>query len=96
MNADMAKQLGLSEVKGLYVGRVVPDCAAEKAGLQKGDILLSVAGVQVNSFAEMMEELGRYNPGDLINVTYYRNGETHAVTVVLHNSQGTTEIVRKR
>lgn len=92
MTSEMAKQMGLNEVKGVLVARVVPGAAADKAGLRKGDLLLSVAGVSVNSFAEMMEELGRFTPGDLVNVTYYRDGKIHSATVTLQNSKGTTEL----
>ena len=90
-----AKQMGLQEVKGLLLARVVPDCAADRAGLKQGDLLLTVAGVSVNSFAEMMEEIGRHAPGDLVDVTYYRNGRTHSATVTLQNAQGTTSVIRK-
>ncbi len=95
MTDQMAKQLGINEVKGVLIGRVVPNAAADKAGLREGDLLLTVSGVQVNSFAEMMQELGRFAPGDLVNVTYYRNGKTHSATVTLQNSHGTTEIIKR-
>jgi Do/DeqQ family serine protease len=95
MNADMAEKMGLKEVKGVLVARVVSGCAADKAGLKEGDLLLSIAGAEVNSFAQMMEELGRYTPGDHVDVKYYRNGSTHSVTVTLQNSHGTTELIRK-
>ncbi|MCQ2294191.1 MAG: trypsin-like peptidase domain-containing protein [Bacteroidales bacterium] len=95
MTSDKAKQMGLSEVRGLLIGRVVPNSAAEKAGLLKGDLLLTVAGVEVNSFAEMMQEIGRFTPGDRVPVSYYRDGKTHSTTVTLQNAQGTTEIIRK-
>ena len=69
---------------------------AEKSiTVQKGDLLLSIAGVQVNSFAEMMEEVGRHAPGDHVDITYYRNGKTHATTVTLTNAQGTTAVIRR-
>ena len=95
MNADMAEKMGLKDVKGVLVARVVSGCAADKAGLKEGDLLLSIAGAEVNSFAQMMEELGRYTPGDHVDVKYYRNGSTHSVTVTLQNSHGTTELIRK-
>ena len=94
MTDQIAKQMGLNEVKGILIGRVVPGAAADKAGLRDGDLLLSVAGMPVNSFAEMMQELGRFAPGDHVNITYYRNGKTHAATVTLQNAQGNTDIVR--
>ena len=95
MTSELASQMGLKEVKGVLLARVVPDCAADRAGLKQGDLLLKVAGVEVNSFAEMMEEVGRHAPGDLVDVTYYRNGKTHSTTVTLQNSQGTTAVIRR-
>ena len=92
MTSEMASQMSLSEVKGILVARVVPGSAADKAGLRNGDLLLSVAGVSVNSFAEMMEELGRFNPGDHVDISYYRDGKTHSATATLQNSKGTTEL----
>lgn len=94
MTAEKAKQMGLSDVRGLLIGRIVPNAAADKAGLKRGDLLLSINYTEVNSFAEMMQELGRFAPGDHVRVTYYRDGKTHAATVTLQNSQGTTEIIR--
>lgn len=94
MTAEKARQMGLNEVRGLLIGRIVPNAAADQAGLKKGDLLLSVAGVQVNSFAEMMQELGRFAPGDHVDVSYYRDGRTYGATVTLQNSQGTTEIIK--
>lgn len=94
MTAEKAKQMGLNEVRGLLIGRIVPNAAADKAGLKKGDLLLSINGVEMNSFAEMMQELGRFTPGDNVSVTYYREGRTHAATVTLQNSQGNTDIIR--
>ncbi|MBQ6069615.1 MAG: trypsin-like peptidase domain-containing protein [Bacteroidales bacterium] len=92
MTSEMAQRMSLSEVKGVLIARVVPGSAADKAGLRNGDLLLSVAGVAVNSYAQMMEELGRFNPGDHVDITYYRDGRTHSVTVTLQNSKGTTEL----
>ena len=92
MTSDIALRMSLSEVKGVLVARVVPGSAADNAGLQDGDLLLSVEGVNVNSYAEMMEELGRHNPGDRVSITYYRNGKTHTTTATLQNSKGTTEL----
>ena len=95
MTSALADQMGLREVKGVLLARVVPDCAADKAGLRQGDLLLSVAGAPVNSFAEMMEEIGRHAPGDLVDITYYRDGKTRSTTATLQNAQGTTAVIRK-
>lgn len=95
VDASVARQTGARAIKGLFVAKVTPDCAAARAGIRPGDIILRVAGLEVNTFAEMMEELGRFNPGDKINVDFERNGRTESVEVTLLNSNGTTQIIRK-
>ncbi|MGX8712254.1 MAG: S1C family serine protease [bacterium] len=95
VDASVAKQTGARAIKGLYVGKVTPDCAADNAGIRQGDIILRVAGKEVNTFAEMMEELGLFSPGDKVEVDYERNGHTQTVEVTLLNSNGTTQIIRR-
>ena len=72
------------------------DCAAERAGIRKGDIILRVAGKEVNTFAEMMEELGLFSPGDKVEVDYEHDGHTYTVEATLLNSQGNTQIIKKQ
>ena len=43
----------------------------------------------------MMEEIGRHAPGDLVDVTFYRDGKTRSTTVTLQNAQGTTSVIRR-
>ena len=95
VDANVARQTGARDTKGLYVAKVNRDCAADRAGIRQGDIILRVAGKDVNTFAEMMEELGLFSPGDEVDVEYVRNGISHAVKVTLLNSQGNTQIIRK-
>ena len=95
VDANMARQAGARDIKGLYVAKVTKDCAADRAGMAQGDIILRVAGKEVNTFAEMMEELGLFSPGDEVEVDYERNGRTETTKVILLNSQGNTQIIRK-
>ena len=95
VDANMARQAGARDIKGLYVAKVNRDCAADRAGIVQGDIILRVAGKEVNTFAEMMEELGLFSPGDEVEVDYERNGRTETTKVILLNSQGNTQIIRK-
>ena len=95
VDANMARQAGARDIKGLYVAKVTKDCAADRAGMVHGDIILRVAGKEVNTFAEMMEELGLFSPGDEVEVHYERNGRTETTKVILLNSQGNTQIIRK-
>lgn len=91
---DVAKQLGLEEPMGIYIARVIPDCAADRAGMRQGDILLKVNNMDVNSYASMMEEVALFNPGDEVDVEFLRDGKTRTARLKLLNSNGNTQIVR--
>ena len=95
VDAAVARQTGARAIKGLYVAKVVPDCAADRAGLRQGDIILHVAGKEVNTFAEMTEELALFSPGDEVEVDYERDGHTNTVKATLLNSNGNTQIIKK-
>ena len=95
MDANVARQTGASDTKGLYVAKVTADCAADRAGIRQGDVIMRVAGKDVNTFAEMMEELGLFSPGDAVDVEFLRDGKLHSVSATLLNSQGNKQIIRK-
>lgn len=95
VDAALARKAGARNIKGLYVAKVTEDCAADRAGMRQGDIVLRVAGKEVNTFAEMMEELGLFSPGDEVEVDYERDGRGYTVKATLLNSQGNTQIIRK-
>lgn len=95
VDANIARRANARDIKGLMVAKVVKDCAADRAGIRQGDIVLRVAGKDVNTFAEMMEELGLFSPGDEVEVDYERDGHTYTVKAKLLNSKGNTDIIRK-
>ena len=94
VTSEIAAKLNLKELKGIYIARVLPHCAADKAGLREGDVLMSVNGVEVNSYASMMEEVALFNPGDEVEVTYQRGNTLNTVKLTLLNSKGNTQIIK--
>jgi S1-C subfamily serine protease len=95
VDASVARQTSARDTKGLYVMKVNPQGAADRAGILPGDIILRVAGKEVNTFSEMMEELGLFSPGDQVDVEYVRNGNSHVTKAQLRNHMGNTDIIRK-
>lgn len=96
VTAEIASRMGLSEPHGILIARVIPNCAAAKAGMKDGDILLNVNGVEVNSYASMMEEVALFNPGDKVTVVFIRGGKMQTAELTLLNSKGNTQIITNR
>jgi len=96
LTSDYARKMGLSEVRGVVIARAPMGGAAAKAGLREGDIIIAVGENTVNSYAEMMEEAGRYYPGDHVVVTFLRDNQVQSATLTLQNARGTTELIRNK
>ena len=96
VSSEMAARIGLEDPHGVLIVRVIPKMAAYNGGLKDGDVIESVNGVTVNSYASMMEEVGLLYPGDEVPVTYFRDGKSHTATLTLMNSRGTTQIGKPR
>jgi len=71
------------EVRGALVGDVTPNSPAEKAGLQKGDIILDVNGKPVNGSAELRMHISLMAPGTRVQVTVFRDGAQKTMPVTL-------------
>jgi S1-C subfamily serine protease len=68
---------------GVLLAGVTPESPAAKAGLKKGDLLISMAGDPVLDLADMVEVLRSHPPGAAIEVVFLRDTTEHKVKVVL-------------
>ena len=95
VDSKLADKLGLSEIKGIYVGEVAEDGAAHKAGIQAGDVILSINGNSINTYTQLLETIHQYRPGDEVDMEVVRNGRNRIYTVRLLNESGSTDVVKK-
>jgi putative serine protease PepD len=56
---------------------------ASKAGLQAGDLILSLGGTKVSSADELRAAISAHKPGDKVAITFMRDGKRHTVSVTL-------------
>jgi serine protease Do len=63
---DVAQTYGLP--MGCYVKSVVKGSAAEKAGIQAGDVIVKLDGSSIASDTELVEALGYYEAGETVEV----------------------------
>ncbi|MBF0477886.1 MAG: trypsin-like peptidase domain-containing protein [Candidatus Omnitrophica bacterium] len=83
VNDIIAKQFGISEHGGVLVNRVLDVSPASFAGIQRGDIVVSVAGVPVKGMDDIPKIVAHFKTGDNVNVRILRNGKIDEVLVKL-------------
>lgn len=92
LNSKASKELGVNDTEGFYINKVNKNSGAEKAGLQKGDIIKKLDSQKITSFSELSGYISTKRPNDKVQVTYVRDGETKTVPVTLiKNDIVTTE-----
>jgi serine protease Do len=89
----LAHQLNLPSPEGVYVDNVIKGSAGESAGLKEKDVITVINGVKVRTAPELQEQVGRYRPGDKINVEYIRSGKVENTVVILKNKFNSTGLV---
>jgi serine protease Do len=79
--ADMAEAQGLGSQKGAIVSDTVPGGPSAKAGLQPGDVIISVNGVAIKTSTELTREVAKARPGDALKLDVVREGKHHAIEI---------------
>ena len=83
----------LKVFEGAYVGGFAERSSAKEAGIEEGDVVVAVNGVKIKSSSALQEQISKYRPGDKVELTVNRNGDTKKFTVELRNAQGSTKVV---
>ncbi|NBI13037.1 Do family serine endopeptidase [[Haemophilus] felis] len=87
LNADLAKAFDVEAQQGAFVSEVLPNSAAEKAGLKAGDVITALDGQKISSFAEMRAKIATSGAGKEIEITYLREGKTKTTKVTLQSDE---------
>ncbi len=82
-DANVAKKLGVPVEQGIYLGGVLDGMGAQKAGLQKDDVIVSMDGKPTPTFTEFTAVIAAHKGGDVIPVEFYRGAEKHSVQMTL-------------
>ena len=73
----------------VVLSNVNPDGPAARAGLKRGDEILSVDGEEVRSVNELLAAIARFRPGDEIEIEYARGEEVDTAVVRLDAAAAT-------
>lgn len=79
-------KLPSSVTTGIVIAKVQDGFPAATAGLKKYDVITALGDTKVTSSTELQTVLYKYNIGDSIKVTYYRDGKEKTTTIKLDHS----------
>ena len=83
VNKEVAESIGLGTPRGALVQGVEKDQAAEKAGVEAGDIILRVDGKAVEKSADLPRLIGGLKPGAKATLQVFRRGTSKDYTVTI-------------
>ena len=75
------------DVDLVRIVRVVPDGAADKAGVRVGDLIIRFAGKQIHTFQDLASEVRAHKPGQKVDVEIQRGEEVLKISVTLGKAE---------
>ncbi|KHA60150.1 serine endoprotease DegQ [Vibrio variabilis] len=87
ITSELAEALGYESSKGAFVSQVVADSAADKAGLEAGDVIVSINGKSITSFSELRAKVATLGAGKTIELGVIRDGKEKTFEVTLGEMQ---------
>ena len=95
IDEKLAEEIGVDDLNGIYVQKLMDNGSAKDAGIKEGDIIKEVEGLEVNSATELQAKIGEYGPGDKVAVSIDRDGKIMDLLVTLKNMAGNTSIIKE-
>ncbi len=83
IDSEVAKALEIDIESGALISLIEPGSAAEDAGLQVDDIIVSVNDEKISGASELRNTIGLMGSGEEIHIKYVRGDETNTTTAVL-------------
>ncbi|WP_241591275.1 serine endoprotease DegP [Rosenbergiella epipactidis] len=87
LNSELAKAIHVNAQRGAFISQVLPNSSAEKAGMKPGDVIVSMNGKPLNSFAALRAEVGSLPVGTKLALGVIRDGKPVNVTLELQQSR---------
>ena len=88
LTPSLADAFGLSGKRGTVVAEVIPDSAAEEAGIRTGDVIVQLNDTAVNDSSGLRNAVGLLRAGAEASVQFYRDGELKTVHTRIKETGG--------
>ena len=83
ISSDDARGLGLPDSRGALINAVQPGSAADKAGIERMDVIRAFNGVRIGDFTDLPPLVGAIAPGSKAKVEVFRDGKTLHLQLVV-------------
>ena len=95
VNESLAKELGLKDTHGALVSDVIDNAPAEKAGVKRGDVIVSINEKKIKSPRQLSMTAADLKPGSIAEVGLIRDGEKREVKLKVAKLPGSKKEVAK-
>ena len=75
LTPELAQAFNIDAQKGAVISQVLPESAAEEAGLQEGDVVIGVDGLSVDSASDLRNTVGLLRAGERVKLDILRDGK---------------------
>jgi S1-C subfamily serine protease len=83
LSDDVRANFDIEVDEGAFVTEVMPDSAADEAGLRSGDVIIEIDGDEVTESSEVRDAILDHEAGDTIELKILRGGDERTVEATL-------------
>lgn len=95
LTPELAKQFNLKDEKGVLVGDVVEGGPAEKAGIERGDVIIEFNGKEVKDASNLRNMVADIMPNTDVSVKVLRDEKTRTFRVTISEMPAETQTISK-
>src|SRR6266436_2526503 len=92
VTADLAENFGLTAARGALVAEPQPGSPAAKAGIESGDVIVSINGNEAHDSREIARTISGLPPGSMATIVVIRKGQEKSFNIVLGNLADQREV----
>ncbi|OZI15463.1 serine endoprotease [Sodalis-like symbiont of Philaenus spumarius] len=86
LTPELAKAMKIDAQRGVFVSQVMPKAAAEKADVKAGDVIVTMNGKALKSFASFRADISSQPVGTKMTLGLLRDGKPVTVDITLEQS----------
>ena len=81
ITSEMAKEMKLSSVDGVYIHEVSPGSAADRAGIKSKGVIVAIDDTPIKTPSGLQEKVNSFRPGDKATITIIRDSKEHVFNI---------------